>query len=93
MCYMQLGQSAYYEGRYSPNESDCLEFAKAKNPLMARSDFFLGMGYAKANDIFLATGKLSVSAREAIELVKMRADHGLPGSNRDRAINATYEWR
>ena len=93
MCYMQLGQSAYYEGRYSPNESDCLEFAKAKNPLRARSDFFLGMGYAKAYDLFLATGKQSVSAREAIELVKMQADHGLHGSNRERAINQSFNWR
>ena len=86
MYYMQLGQSAYYEGRYSPNESDCLEFAKAKNPLMARSDFFLGMGYAKANDIFLATGKQSVSAREAIELVKMQANRSKGNENATTAI-------
>ena len=91
MYYMQLGQSAYHEGRYSPNEFDCLEFAKAINPILARSDFFLGMGYAKADDIFLATGKQSVSAREAIDLVKMQAD-SLQDSNKERSISAFHGW-
>ena len=47
-------------------------------------------GYAMAAEVYKETGKQSVSAREAIELVKMQADHGLPGSNRDRAVNSTH---
>ena len=69
MKYMLIGRSAFNEGRIVPNEEDCLEFAKANNPLMARSDFFLGIGYAKANEVYQATGK-QVSALAALDMVQ-----------------------
>ena len=69
MYYLSLGQSAFNEGRIVPSAEDCLEFAKAKNPPMARDDFFLGIGYAKANEVYQATGK-QVSALAALDMVQ-----------------------
>ena len=69
MYYLSLGQLAFSEGRIVPSAEDCLEFAKANNPLMARSDFFLGIGYAKANEVYQATGK-QVSALAALDMVQ-----------------------
>ena len=89
MYYMQLGQSAFNEGRIVPNEEDCLEFAKAKNPLQARDDFFLGIGYAKSNAVYQSTGQ-QISASDGLAMAQ---DHGLHGSNRERAINQSFNWR
>ena len=69
MKYMLLGRSAFNEGRIVPNEEDCLEFAKANNPLMARDDFFLGIGYAMAAEVYKETGK-QISARAALDMVQ-----------------------
>ena len=68
MKYMLLGRSAFNEGRIVPNEEDCLEFAKANNPIVARSDFYMGIAYAKAGQVFADTGK-QISARQGAEMV------------------------
>ena len=69
MEFLILGQRAYREGRIAPSNSDCLEFARAKNPLMARDDFFLGIGYAMAAEAYKETGK-QISARDALDMVQ-----------------------
>ena len=68
MYYLSLGQSAFNEGRIVPSAEDCLEFAKAKNPIVARSDFYMGIAYAKAGQVFADTGK-QISARQGAEMV------------------------
>ena len=89
MYYLSLGQSAFNEGRIVPSAEDCLEFAKAKNPPMARDDFFLGIGYAKSAEVYQSNGQ-QISASEGLAMAQ---DHGLHGSNRERAINSTHGWR
>ena len=64
-----LGRIAFAEGRITPSELDCLEFAKAsENVLMARSDFYMGIAYAKAGQVFADTGK-QISALQGAEMV------------------------
>ena len=63
-----LGRIAFAEGRITPSELDCLEFAKAENVPMARSDFYMGIAYAKAGQVFADTGK-QISALQGAEMV------------------------